>query len=149
MSNEVTVESTNEADAKTIRYAACKDAELMSLLRERNLAVPFNEQNRLVRSQAVALLKQWDNENPYLDTERTVRVIFHNSTNPSAGNYVYASINNKNFQAPFEKEVTIPEYFLSECIDRACTVRYEYDDDNKVTIKKIPTYPYTIVGYGE
>ena len=83
------------------------------------------------------------------DIHEKVRVIFHNSGNPSAGPYVFASINEKNFQAPYEQEVVIPKYFLTECIDRARTVVYEQvqtPGQKIATPKYIPTYPYTILG---
>jgi hypothetical protein len=73
--------------------------------------------------------------------------------NPSAGPYVFASLNEKTFQAPYEKEVVLPEYVLRECIDRAVTTNIVYEEDEfgrtKTKEQKTPLYPYTLVGYVE
>ena len=96
----------------------------------------------------------WRQEHAGVDpTTRKCRVIFHTSSNPSAGPYVFASVNNKNFQAPYGKEVVVPEYMLRECIDRAYTTSYQSKSDEfgrQSTVEvKIPTYPYTFLGYVE
>nr|DAQ89823.1 MAG TPA: hypothetical protein [Caudoviricetes sp.] len=124
------------------------DAQLRDALFDRNLYVPLDENNKLIRKHAISLLQSWEDEHR-VDTSRKVRVIFHKSMSPSGGPYVFLSLNNKTIQAPYEKPVDVPEYMLTECCDRAVTlVRY----DNGVVnaggkIHKIPTYPYTRIGY--
>lgn len=136
-----------------IKYSDLKDAEIMSLMRAWNLTPPLTEEGRLAREEACARCREWENAQASCDTNKRVRVIFHSSSNPSAGPYVFASINDKNFQAPFEKEVEIPEYMLRECIDRAKTTFFEQQEDERgrrVTVQRsTPTYPYTYLGIVE
>ena len=130
------------------------DLQIRDMLFERGLHIPLTEDNKLIRKHAVSLLMNWRQEHAGVDpTTRKCRVIFHTSSNPSAGPYVFASVNNKNFQAPYGKEVVVPEYMLRECIDRAYTTSYQSKSDEfgrQSTVEvKIPTYPYTFLGYVE
>lgn len=132
-----------------IDYTKFKDADLLAELRERGRIAPLNEDGRVMRNECIRMLNDMDDLEAKHDIHEKVRVIFHNSGNPSAGPYVFASINEKNFQAPYEQEVVIPKYFLTECIDRARTVVYEQvqtPGQKLATPKYIPTYPYTILG---
>lgn len=132
-----------------IDYTKFKDADLLAELRERGRVAPLNEDGRVMRNECIIMLNEMDDLEAKHDIHEKVRVIFHNSGNPSAGPYVFASINEKNFQAPYEQEVVIPKYFLTECIDRARTVIYEQVQTpgmKLATPKYIPTYPYTILG---
>lgn len=163
-SNLIKVEElpeVNEADFERypltkegfINYTKLSETEIMSVMRHRGLTPPLTEGGRLARSEAIARCIEWDGLQASCDVTRKVRVIFHSSSNPSAGPYVFASINDKNFQCPFEKEVEIPEYMLRECIDRAKTITYEQveDDRGRLTTKKFstPVYPYTYLGVVE
>lgn len=132
-----------------IDYTKFKDADLLAEMRERGRTAPLNEDGRVMRGECIRILTEMDDIEAKHDIHEKVRVIFHNSGNPSAGPYVFASINEKNFQAPYEQEVVIPKYFLTECIDRARTVVYEQvqtPGQKIATPKYIPTYPYTILG---
>lgn len=132
-----------------VDYTKFKDADLLAELRERGRVAPLNEEGRIIRSECINMLNEMDDLEAKHDPSERVRVIFHNSGSPSAGPYVFASINEKNFQAPYEQEVVIPKYFLTECIDRARTIVYEQvqKPGQKLSAPKyIPTYPYTILG---
>ena len=128
-------------------YTKMDDAELIRLLRDRKLPLPMMENGFLNKMDAVRYLKKWDTDRAQ-NTER-VWVIFHESSHPSAGPYVFASINDRNIQCPYNEKVCIPKYFLTECIDRAIVTEYRQefltDGRTKTTVHKIPTYPYTIV----
>ena len=127
------------------------DLELRDQLFDRGLAVPLTEDNKLIRKQAVTLLQNWAQEHENDVKSRKCKVIFHQSGNPSSGPYVFASINDKNFQAPYNKEVIVPEYMLRECIDRAQIVSYRQERDehnrNQLVEVRTPLYPYTFLGY--
>lgn len=136
----------------TVDYSKFKDADLAAEMRERGKVAPLSEDGHILRKECITILKELDEAARLNDTSERVRVIFHNSASPSAGPYVFASINEKNFQAPYEQEVTIPKYFLTECIDRARTIVYENVQTPGVKSaepKYIPTYPYTILGPAE
>lgn len=124
------------------------DAHLRDALFARDLFIPLDENNKLIRRHAVMLLQEWEDSHKK-DNSRRVRVIFHKSMSPSCGPYVFASVNNHTIQAPYEKPVDIPEYFLTECIDRAVTLsRHENGNVNdRGPVNRIPTYPYTRLGY--
>lgn len=124
------------------------DAHLRDALFVRDLFIPLDENNKLIRKHAVMLLQEWEDAHKK-DDSRRVRVIFHKSMSPSGGPYVFASVNNHTIQAPYEKPVDIPEYFLTECIDRAVTLsRHENGNVNAPSVvNRIPTYPYTRLGY--
>lgn len=128
------------------------DAYLRDELFKRNMFIPLDENNKLIRKHAISLLQEWETVHSDSNGSRKCRVIFHASMNPSAGPYVFASVNDKTYKAPYEKEVQIPEYILRECIDRAVTTDYKFaDDDNTGRAKRIevktPVYPYTFMGY--
>ena len=132
-----------------VNYNTLKDAELIKACDDRSIIAPLNEEGRVIRAEAINALKQHDDTEAKNDVTERVWVVFHNSGSPSAGPYVFASINEKNFQAPYEKEVCIPKYFLTECIDRAQTIKRQYsiqaDGSSASIVTRIPTYPYTIV----
>ena len=132
-----------------VNYNTLKDAELIKACDDRSIIAPLNEEGRVIRAEAIKALKQHDDTEAKNDVTERVWVVFHNSGSPSAGPYVFASINEKNFQAPYEKEVCIPKYFLTECIDRAQTIKRQYsiqaDGSSASIVTRIPTYPYTII----
>ena len=132
-----------------VNYNTLKDAELIKACDDRSIIAPLNEEGRVISAEAIRALKQRDDTEAKNDVTERVWVVFHNSGSPSAGPYVFASINEKNFQAPYEKEVCIPKYFLTECIDRAQTIKRQYsiqaDGSSASIVTRIPTYPYTIV----
>ena len=132
-----------------VNYNTLKDAELIKACDDRGLVSPLNEEGRVMRAEAIRMLKERDDTEAKNDVSERVWVVFHNSGSPSAGPYVFASINEKNFQAPYEKEVCIPKYFLTECIDRAQTLKRQYsiqaDGSSASIVTRIPTYPYTII----
>lgn len=132
-----------------IDYKSLKDAEVVSLCVDRGIAVPYNSEGRVIRNEALRLLREKDKEARANEADNRVWVVFHHSGNPSAGPYVFASVNGKNLQAPYEKEVCIPKYFLTECIDRAHTTQRKYqlqsDGTTASIVTKIPTYPYTVL----
>lgn len=132
-----------------INYSTLKDAELIKACDDRGFIAPMNEEGRVIRAEAIRMLKERDDTEAKNDVSERLWVVFHNSGSPSAGPYVFASVNEKNFQAPYEKEVCIPKYFLTECIDRAATVKRSYsiqaDGSVASVVTKIPTYPYTII----
>lgn len=129
-------------------YVKMDDAELIRLLRERRQPIPMMENGFLNKMDAVRYLRKWD-EIRAQNTER-VWVIFHESSHPNAGPYVFASINDKNIQCPYNEKVCIPKIFLSECIDRAVVTEYRQeflpDGRTRTSVHKIPTYPYTVLG---
>ena len=130
------------------------DMQIRDMLFQRGLSVPLTEDNKLIRRHAVSMLMDWRQDHAKADTSsRKCKVIFHSSSNPSAGPYVFASVNTHNFQAPYGKEVVVPEFMLRECIDRAYTTTYQSQQDefgrqSSVEVR-IPTYPYTFLGYVE
>lgn len=129
------------------------DVELRDALFQRGLAIPTTDDGKLIRKHALQMLHDWEQQFELATPKRKCRVIFHQSGNPSSGPYVFASINEKNFQAPFNKEVVVPEYMLRECIDRAQIVSYreERDEYNRPQVVEVrtPIYPYTFLGYVE
>lgn len=137
---------------KPVNFKGTNDY-LRDELFKRHLFIPTDDEGKLIRAHAITLLQGWETEHPYDQKQKKCRVIFHHSMNPSAGPYVYASINEKNFQAPYEKEVVIPEYMLRECIDRAVTKSIVYEEDEfgrtQTVEHKTPVYPYTMLGYVE
>ena len=137
---------------KPVNFKGTNDY-LCDELFKRHLFIPTDDEGKLIRAHAITLLQEWETEHPYDQKQKKCRVIFHHSMNPSAGPYVYASINEKNFQAPYEKEVVIPEYMLRECIDRAVTKSIVYEEDEfgrtQTVEHKTPVYPYTMLGYVE
>lgn len=137
---------------KPVNYKGTNDY-LRDELFKRNLFIPTDDESKLIRQHAITLLQEWETTHPYDEKQKKCRVIFHHSMNPSAGPYVFASINEKNFQAPYEKEVIVPEYMLRECIDRAVTTNIVYEEDEfgrtQTKEQKTPLYPYTMLGYVE
>lgn len=137
---------------KPVNFKGTNDY-LRDELFKRKLFIPTDDEGKLIRAHAITLLQEWETEHPYDQKQKKCRVIFHHSMNPSAGPYVYASINEKNFQAPYEKEVVIPEYMLRECIDRAVTKSIVYEEDEfgrtQTVEHNTPVYPYTMLGYVE
>ena len=137
---------------KPVNFKGTNDY-LRDELFKRKLFIPTDDEGKLIRAHAITLLQEWETEHPYDKKPRKCRVIFHHSMNPSAGPYVFASINEKNFQAPYEKEVIIPEYMLRECVDRAVTKSIVYEEDEfgrtQTVEHKTPVYPYTMLGYVE
>lgn len=134
---------------KKIDYKKFSDADLAAEMRERGQVAPLSQDGHILRAECIARLMELDDIAAKSDITEKVRVIFHRSGNPSAGPYVFASINDKNFQAPYEKEVVIPKYFLTECIDRARTIVFEQvqtPGQKGSGPKYIATYPYTILG---
>lgn len=126
------------------------DAYIRECLVNRGLSIPSNSNGEFSRKDALTRLINWEQKYKGVDDGVKVRVIFNSSNNPSAGAYVFASINDKNFQAPFDTEVIIPKYFITECIDRAHTIKYENIFDERTggfkrTKRMIPTYPYQIL----
>ena len=94
---------------------SASDMQVRDMLFERGLHIPLTEDNKLIRKHAIRLLMDWRQDHASMnENARKCRVIFHTSSNPSAGPYVYASVNSKNFQAPYGKEVIVPEYMLRE-----------------------------------
>lgn len=129
------------------------DVELRKFLHERGLVVPLNEDDTLNREEAARMLVDWKQQYEKPDTGRNCKVIFHASTSPSSGPYVFASLNNMTYQIPYEQEVTIPEIVLRECIDRAKITEYRTLQDEygrfTTTDRVVPVYPYTFLGYVE
>ena len=136
---------------KQRKYTMMKDGELIQILRDRGLRPAMNEEGRLMRFECYNVLREADERDAVTEKQkRRVRVTFQSSTSPSAGPYVFASINDKNFQAPFDTEVEIPEYMLRECIDRAKTIVYEQEGNFGRRVPRfVSTYPYTFHGYVE
>lgn len=132
---------------------SASDMQIRDMLFKRGLQIPLTEENKLIRNHAVRILQDWKQDHLKKEDGRKCRVIFHNSASPSAGPYVYASVNTKNFQAPYGTEVVVPEYMLRECIDRAYTTTFQAVKDElgreTVVENHLPTYPYTFLGYVE
>lgn len=140
--------------AKT-NYAQKNTNELRALLHERNLEAPLGDDGKLIRKIAMDMLKKWDEENEE-KPERFVRVVFHKSAEEASLPYVFLSLNGKAYQAPYEKEVVIPESVLRSCCDLA--KRTERRMSNKPTQSgknlhyeeySVMTQPYTFLGYVE
>lgn len=137
---------------KPVNFKGTSDY-LRDELFKRRLFIPTDENGKLIREHAITLLQEWETTHSYDENKRKCKVIFHHSMNPSAGPYVFASVNEKNFRAPYEKEVVVPEYMLRECIDRAVTTNIVYEEDEygrmQTREQKTPVYPYTLLGYAE
>ena len=128
--------------------------ELRAVLSKLGLSFPLNFDGSFNRSAAISSIVNWRQEQGKEDLPtRKCRVTFHKSGNPSSGSYVFASINGRNFQAPFGKEVVVPEYMLKECIDRAQTTEYTFvknmQGQTEVVESHTPLYPFTLLGYVE
>lgn len=139
-----------EQKFEKINYSG-SELYLRDQLFQRGIKIPESDEGKLIRKHALQLLRNWEQNYADMAPKRKCRVIFHTSSNPSSGPYVFASVNNKNFQAPYGKEVVIPEYMLRECIDRAQTITYitvkdEYNRD-RIEEQRSPLYPYTFLGY--
>lgn len=127
------------------------DAYLRDALSDRSLYIPVDANNQLLRNKAIRLLQDWETLNAK-PNNRKVRVMFTRSNNASAGNYIYVGINNKNWQIPYDVEVVIPEYILTEVIDRSVINKtvVEFDESNLRSRKrdiKVTVYPYVKYGY--
>lgn len=129
------------------------DASLIKELEMRNLEVPMSGEGNLIRGAAIEALRaveKADNEAKKL--ERKCKVIFHRSNNPNANpNYVFVSLNERSFQAPYEEEVEIEEKYLRGCIDLAQVIDYAFvpgtDGSTDIKERRINIYPYTFLGY--
>ncbi len=140
-----------EKNLGRVDYSA-GDAHLRDALFDRNLHIPLDEKNKLIRRHAIMLLQEWESRNAHLYTPRKAEVIFHRSPDASAGNMVFASVNSYNMVAPYEVPVIVPEFILKECIDRARTVM-RYNSDGIIGNKTEPSYslvyPYEVLRWIE
>lgn len=129
------------------------DEALIKELEKRNLEVPMSGEGNLIRGAAIESLKaaeKTEDESKKLD--RKCKIIFHRSNNPNANeNYVFVSLNDRSFQAPYEEEIEIEEKYLRGCIDLAQIVDYSFvpgkDGSTEVKERRVNIYPYTFLGY--
>lgn len=143
-----TVKNINEE----INYTGT-DAYLRDQLSDRSLYIPVDENNRLLRNQAIRALREYETLHAKPNT-RKVRVTFTRSGNANAGNYIYVGLNNKNWQIPYDVEVVLPEYVLTEVIDRSVIIKNVYEENehgvgSKKKEVKVTVYPYFKHGYVE
>lgn len=135
-------------------YMELKNNELHTLLHQRSLEAVLGDDGKLIRQIAVDKLKKWDAENEETPT-RMCRAVFHKTGDEAALPYVFLALNGKTYQAPYDKEVVIPEHVLKACCDNAKRTTYRMDGIDKETglVKyrkdTIHTQPYTILGYVE
>jgi hypothetical protein len=141
-------------EPKKINYSALNDTELMNMMVERGLEIPLDN-GKLVRMPAIRGLKAYEEAARPLSSYRRMRVIFHRSGKEAEAPYVFMSLNGYATQAPYEKEVSIPEPVIRGCIDNAVMTEYEMKDfdtasgTTKYEERVIRTVPYTFLGYEE
>lgn len=129
------------------------DEALIKELEKRNLEVPMSGEGNLIRGAAIESLKAAEKtEDESKKLERKCKIIFHRSNNPNANeNYVFVSLNDRSFQAPYEEEIEIEEKYLRGCIDLAQIVDYSFvpgkDGSTEVKERRVNIYPYTFLGY--
>lgn len=129
------------------------DEALIKELEKRNLEVPMSGEGNLIRGAAIESLKAAEkSEDTAKKLDRKCRIIFHRSNNPNANqNYVFVSLNERSFQAPYEEEIEIEEKYLRGCIDLAQIVDYSFvpgkDGSTEVKERRVNIYPYTFLGY--
>lgn len=140
--------------AKTTPYTKQTDNELRTLLHERGIEMPVDEDKKLLRKIAISELKKWDTANAPRE-DKQMRVIFHRSPAEGAGSYVFLALNGRAYQAPYEKEVVLPESVVRACCDNALNVQFrntgKVDENQRVRYEEevIHTQPYTFLGYVE
>lgn len=138
----------------TTPYNKQTDNELRALLHERMIEMPVDEDNKLIRKIAIAELKKWDSNNVVRD-DKKMRVVFHRSPSDAAAESVFLALNGTAYQAPYEKEVVLPESVIRACCDCAMNSHYrntgKVDANNRVIYDEeiIHTQPYTFLGYVE
>lgn len=129
------------------------DEALIKELEKRNLEVPMSGEGNLIRGAAIESLKAAEkSEDTAKKLDRKCRIIFHRSNNPNANqNYVFVSLNERSFQAPYEEEIEIEEKYLRGCIDLAQVIDYSFipgkDGSTEVKERRVNIYPYTFLGY--
>lgn len=129
------------------------DEALIKELEKRNLEVPMSGEGNLIRGAAIESLKTAEkSEDTAKKLDRKCRIIFHRSNNPNANqNYVFVSLNERSFQAPYEEEIEIEEKYLRGCIDLAQVIDYSFipgkDGSTEVKERRVNIYPYTFLGY--
>ena len=140
------------APAKKINFATLSDTELMNNMTERGLEIPLDN-GKLVRLPAIHKLRAYEEAARPLSSYRKMRVIFHRSGKEAEAPYVFMSLNGTALQAPYEKEVVIPEPVIRGCIDNAVMTEYELKDFDPAKgastyeERVIRTVPYTFLGY--
>lgn len=126
------------------------DAELIDQMYDRDLYPPYNVDGKLVKEVAIRRLQEWEATHREMDS-RYCLVMFPRTGNANAGNSVFVSINNKNWQIPFGEKVVLPEYVLRESIDRAVVVKFvpvsKQDQDTTWQTVEEQVYPYNFYGY--
>jgi hypothetical protein len=147
-------EQVDTTPVNNLGYAAMTDTELMNRMLDLNLEIPLDN-GKLVRNVAVSKLRAHEQAARPLNSYRKMRVIFHRSGKEAEAPYVFMALNGTAYQAPYEKEVSIPEPVIRGCIDNAVVTEYEMKDFD--TVKGATNYderviravPYTFLGYEE
>lgn len=140
--------------ATNLGFASASDTDLMGMMLDRNLEIPLDNGN-LVRRAAIDKLKSYEEAAKPLRDYRRMRVIFHRSGKEAESPYVFMSLNGTAYQAPYEKEVSIPEPVIRGCIDTAVVTEYEMKDfdpasgSTRYEERVIRAVPYTFLGYEE
>ncbi len=137
-----------------VTYSKMKDNELRALLHEREIDMPLDEDNKLIRKIAYAELKKWDTNNK-VRVDRKMKVVFHKTAEEAAAPFVFLALNGKAYQAPFETEVVLPESVIKACCDHAKRTEYintgKTDDNGRIEYNEVEihTQPYTFIEYVE
>ena len=136
-------------------YSKMKNNELRVLLIEREIELSnvIDDDGKLIRKAAYAKLKKWDEEHPTPKKDRMMKVVFHKTPEETAAPFVFLALNGKAYQAPFEKEVEIPETVIRACCDHAKRREFintgETDENHRVIYNEVEihTQPYTFIEY--
>lgn len=145
-------EQKDTTTVKKVNYGMMSDTELMNAMVEKGLEIPLDN-GKLVRLPTITALKAHEEAARPLSSYRRMRVIFHRSGKEAEAPYVFMSLNGHATQAPYEKEVSIPEPVIRACIDNAVMTEYEMKDfdtatgSTKYDERVIRTVPYTFLGY--
>lgn len=158
MVNKITeqqVAEVKQPETSTVNYTTLPNEVLMDELFKRGIDIPMSDDGKLVRKVAVQKLLKWEEAAKPLNSYRKMRVVFHRSGRESEAPYVFLSLNGVAYQAPYEKEVELPEPVIRACVDNATIDEMEFtgeiDGQGRAIYKenKIKSHPYTFLGYVE
>lgn len=137
-------------------YNLMKDAELRDILFRRGLTIPMDDDGKLLRAHAVAVIEGDDEQRRPLADYPKVRVIFHRTAEASNNKgYIFVKHNDLPLQIPYGVEVKLPEPVLKSTIDNAVIKHYEFDgvdeqtNTARYTMFESKRFPYTFLGYVE
>ena len=144
-----------------MNYWTLAEAELVKIVKERDLAVDTSNINR---KEIIAAIKKSDMlmgtaTEPLVEDDATGEIIdmppelklrrirFHNTREDDL-NYVFVGLNGRSFYLPREKDINIPQVLLDSCIKDAIETHLDpFRQDGKIVFRKklVQRFPYTLL----